>query len=73
MKFLTVEPVAFLCQQMMKDGWADNHRKRPSFKQICQQLGAEITDVNGGDVMDRTVHLLDQSLRSLSNLSGQQE
>ena len=55
---------------MMEDAWADNRRKRPSLKQICLQLSAEIADVNGVDVMDRTNHLLEDSLRSLSNLSG---
>ena len=66
-----------MLHRMMEDAWNDDRRKRPQFKQICQMIQSEVVNINGllhnsrsdDSVMNRTSHLLDRSLRSLSNIS----
>lgn len=64
-----------LLQKMMENGWSEKPSRRPKFKQICQQLQAEILDFRAatgetsGSISDRSAHLMNRSLMSLYNSS----
>ena len=70
--------VSPMLMNMMTSSWDDEPSKRPSFKQICQQLQVEILDVTadgagGASIVDRSTHLMNRSLNSLYNNGVQKD
>jgi serine/threonine protein kinase len=57
-----------LLRDLVKACWSPEPSDRPSFKDICARLPADINSLEPtDDLLDRSHHLLDQSMHSLEH------
>jgi serine/threonine protein kinase len=55
-----------LTREMMREAWAENPKKRPSFKRVAILIRADLSDLShDNEVVNRTNHMMRRSIRSL--------